>query len=391
MTAGATGAERFDRLRLLRSPRVGPVAYRQLLGRFGSAGAALAALPELSVRGRGSGGAGYQPAPASRIESELAAVARLGGFHLIEGEADFPPLLTHAEGAPPILIARGEPKLAARSPVAIVGARNASAGACRLARSMAAALATAGHAVVSGLARGVDGAAHEGALAAAGAGTIAVVANGLDIVFPREHAALQARIAVEGLLLTEYPPGTEPLARQFPARNRIIAGLALGTVVAEAAIRSGSLLTARLAAELGREVMAIPGSPLDARSQGCNGLIRDGATLVQDGAEVIEAISGFGSILPMARLAGSRPGLVSEQSLAWIEDRDTGGPGGEAVADEPALTQDIAGLLGQAPVAIDEVVRVSGASVAAVQQALVELEIGGRLVRHAGGRVSLVD
>jgi DNA processing protein len=377
-------AERFDRLRLLRSPRVGPVAYRQLLGRFGSAAAALAALPDLSARGRSAGGT-YQPAPVARIEVELDAVARSGAFHLIEGDPRFPPLLAHADGAPPILIARGEPALATRSPVAIVGARNASAGACRLARGMAAALATAGHAVVSGLARGVDGAAHEGALAAGAAGTIAVLANGLDVVFPREHAALQARVGVEGLLLTEYPPGTEPLARQFPARNRIIAGLALGTVVAEAAVRSGSLLTARLAAELGREVMAIPGSPLDPRSQGCNGLIRDGAILVQDAAEVIEAISGFGPIVPMARVAG---GGVSERALAWTEEQ---GDCAGTVADDPALTGDIARVLGHSPVPIDEVVRASGAGVAAVQQALVELELAGRLVRHAGGRVSLAD
>lgn len=378
--------ERFDRLRLIRSPRVGPVAWRQLLGRFGSAGAALAALPDLSARGRGGGGQPYRPAPEARIDAELAAVARLGGVHLIEGDDGYPALLGQADGAPPVLIARGDPSLAARAPVAIVGARNASAGACRLARGMAAALAAAGHAVVSGLARGVDGAAHEGALAAGGAGTIAVVANGLDIVFPREHVALQARIAEQGLLLSEYPPGTEPLARQFPARNRIIAGLALGTVVAEAAVRSGSLLTARLAAELGREVMAIPGSPLDRRSQGCNGLIRDGATLVQDAGEVIEAISGFGPLPPMAR--APRLPLVSEQPLVWI-DGHAGAD--EPVADDPALAPDIAALLGSAPVAIDEVVRASGAGVAAVQQALVELELAGRLARHAGGRVSLLD
>ena len=386
MALPANEKERFDRLRLIRSPRVGPVAWRQLLGRFGSAGAALAALPDLSARGRSGPGQTYRPAPEARIEAELAAVARLGGFHLIAGDDGYPPLLAQAEGMPPVLVARGDPSLGARAPVAIVGARNASAGACRLARGMAAALAGAGHAVVSGLARGVDGAAHEGALAAGGAGTIAVVANGLDIVFPREHAALQARIGEEGLLLSEYPPGVEPLARQFPARNRIIAGLALGTVVAEAAVRSGSLLTARLAAELGREVMAIPGSPLDRRSQGCNGLIRDGATLVQDAAEVIEAVSGFGALPPMTRVPGARN--VSELPLVWIEPQ----PGqDETVADDPALAPDIAGLLGPAPVAIDDIVRASGAGVAAVQQALVELELAGRLARHAGGRVSLVD
>ena len=361
------GEEVFARLRLLRSPRVGPVAYRQLLRRFGSAGPALAALPELSARGRGTP---CQPAPEAAIAAEMRAVTRLGGFYLIEGSSGYPPLLAEAEGSPPILIAYGDPALARRNPVAIVGARNASAGACRLAREMAHALAVAGHAVVSGLARGVDGAAHRGALAAAGqgAGTIAVIANGLDTGFPREHRDLQDQIARDGLLLTEYPPGTEPLARHFPARNRIIAGLALGTVVAEAALRSGSLLTARLAGECGREVMAIPGSPLDPRSQGCNRLIRDGATLVQDAGEVIEAISGFGG-LPRRDL------FAPAEQAAMPAD-----PG-----DPPVL----AALVGHAPVAVDELVRASGASAQAVQQALVELELAGRLLRHAGGRVSL--
>ncbi|MDE2405016.1 MAG: DNA-processing protein DprA [Sphingomonadales bacterium] len=365
MNRAAPGdADLFARLRLLRSARVGPIAYRQLLRRFGSAGAALDALPHL---------AGHAPAPEARIEAELRTVARFGGFHLCEGDPRYPALLGQVAGAPPILVARGDPALAQRRPVAVVGARNASAGACRLARDMAHALAAAGHAVVSGLARGVDGAAHRGALAAAGAGTIAVVAHGLDRAYPAEHAALQDQIAHEGLLLSEYPPGTEPLARHFPARNRIIAALALGTVVAEAALRSGSLLTARLAGEYGREVMAIPGSPLDPRSQGCNRLIRDGATLVQDASEVIEAVTGFTGT-PRADLFADGPGDAPVATPAEIPS-----------------AADIAALLGHAPVAIDELVRASGAGPQAVQQVLVELELAGRIDRHAGGRVSLAS
>ena len=376
---GAT--EAFARLRLLRSARVGPIAYRQLLRRFGNAEAALAALPDLAARGRADAGRpAYAVAPAARIEAELQAVARLGARHLFEGDADYPRLLARAEGAPPILIAQGDAALAARTPVAIVGARNASAGACRLARELGHALAGAGHAVVSGLARGVDGAAHTGALAADGAGTIAVIANGHDLAYPREHGRLQERIAAEGLLLSEYPPGTEPLARQFPARNRVIAALALGTVVAEAALRSGSLVTARLAGEYGREVMAIPGSPLDPRSQGCNQLIREGATLVQDAAEVIEAITGFGGNAPRSLF----------DSLA--EPAPDVSPPAEFQPDEdPAFVTEIARLLGHAPVAIDELVRASAAPAPAVQQALVELELAGRLQRHAGAKVSLTD
>ena len=226
--------------------------------------------------------------------------------------------------------------------------------------------------VVSGLARGIDGAAHQGALSAGatGGGTVAVIASGIDITYPPEHAALQEDIAVQGLLLTEQPPGSEPMARHFPARNRIIAGLAAGTLVVEAAPKSGSLITARLAGEAGREVMAIPGSPLDPRSHGANQLIREGAVLVQTPDDVIELLSDFDGT--------PRSGF-----------RDAGQTGfafGDELADEPA---DIAALLTTAPIAIDELIRQSGEAPAAVQMAVLELELAGRLVRHAGGRVSL--
>ena len=249
----------------------------------------------------------------------------------------------------------------------MVGARNASAAAVKLAREFAGGLAEAGFIVVSGLARGIDGACHEGAIPR----TIGVIASGIDIAYPPQHSDLQEQIASEGLLIAEQPPGTEPRGSHFPSRNRIIAGLAAGTLVVEAAPKSGSLITARLAGEAGREVMAIPGSPLDARSQGCNQLIRDGAVLAQSVEDVVELLSSF----------DGRP------RSSFRDDAETFDFEIEELASaEPA---DIGGLLTTAPVAVDELIRQSGEAPAAVQMALLELEIGGMLVRHAGGRVSL--
>ncbi len=367
-----TQDEAFARVRLLRSPNIGPVSYRQLLRRFGDARAALAALPDLAARG----GRPYRAAAETAIEHEVAELRRWGGRYLFHDMPDYPALLAELESAPPILTVRGDAALLSRPAVALVGARNASAAAVKLAGQFAAELAEAGYVVVSGLARGIDGAAHRGAIGAGSSGgsTIGVIASGIDIAYPPEHRELQEQVARQGLLIAEQPPGTEPLARHFPSRNRIIAGLAAGTVVVEAAPKSGSLITARLAGEYGREVMAIPGSPLDARSQGCNQLIRDGAVLVQSAAEVIELVSGFD---------GQPRSSFREAQPAWIaadEPLDAGPLDGE-----PA---DIAALLTTAPVAVDELIRQSGESAAAVQLALLEMEIAGGLVRHAGGRVS---
>jgi DNA processing protein len=363
-----TQEEAFARIRLLRTANVGPVSYRQLLKRFGTAGEALAALPDIAARG----GARLQPAPERRIADEVAAVKRAGARYLFHDGEDYPPMLAQLSGAPPILIARGRAQVAAQPAVAIVGARNASAAAIKLARQFAGELAEAGLAVVSGLARGIDGAAHSGALAAgeAGGSTIGVIASGIDLAYPPEHADLQEAVASQGLLLSEHPPGTEPIARHFPSRNRIIAGIAAGTLVVEAAPQSGSLITARLAGEAGREVMAVPGSPLDARSHGCNQLIRDGAVLVQSAADVIELLSSF-------------------DGRARSTFRDDGAEWGGFDADEDVAPADLASLLSTAPVAVDELIRQSGESAASVQFALLELELAGRLVRHAGGRVSL--
>ncbi len=355
--------EAFARIRLLRSPNIGPVSYRQLLARFGSAEAAIEALPDLGKRGVRA----YVAAAPEKIAEEISQVRRAHAKYLFHDQPGYPALLAEAGGAPPILTWRGDLKVVSKPCVAIVGARNASAAAIKLARDFATALGEAGFTVVSGLARGIDGAAHRGAMPA----TVGVIASGIDVTYPPEHEDLQEEVARYGLLLAEQPPGTEPLARHFPSRNRIIAGLAAGTLVVEAAPKSGSLITARLAAEAGREVMAIPGSPLEGRATGCNQLIRDGAVLVQSPEDVIELLSGFD---------GTPRSTFREVAPAYVFDQD------EFAEAEPA---DVAALLTTAPVGVDELIRQSGESTAAVQMALLELEISGRLVRHAGGRVSL--
>jgi DNA processing protein len=351
------------RLRLIRTHGVGPVTYRQLLARFGDAAAALAALPDLARRGGGR----VPVAPDERaIAREVATIERLGAHYRFVDEPDYPALLAELDTAPPCMMVRGDEGLAHRQVIAIVGARNASAAACRFARGLAQALGQAGAVVVSGLARGIDTQAH---VATLDTGTIGVIASGIDIAFPPENRELQESVATRGLLIAEQPPGAEPLARHFPSRNRIIAGLAVGTVVVEAAPRSGSLITARLAAEAGRDVMAVPGSPLDPRAQGCNLLIRDGATLVQSADDILEAVRPIDARAvraPFSRYGAPPPQDASEMERARIT-----------------------GLLGPVPVSVDELIRQADAAPASVQMVLLELELAGRLDRHAGGRVSL--
>ncbi len=358
-----TPQDRIDRLRLIRTPTIGPVTYFQLLARFGSASAALRAIPDLARRG---GGQPPRLADPAAVEQEMARVEALGARYLFAGEPLYPALLCEIDNAPPVLIVRGRLELLDRPAVAIVGARNASAAACRFARGLALDLAADGMIVVSGLARGIDTAAHMGSVDEATAG---VIASGIDIAFPPENAELQERVATDGVLIAEQPPGREPLARHFPFRNRIIAGMALGTVVIEAAPRSGSLITARLATEAGREVMAVPGSPLDPRAQGCNGLIRDGATLVQSAADVAEAIRPLG-------------GRVEQPRRPWLHDA----PVGDASDSDRMIVTD---LLSHTAVTVDELVRQSGLHPAAVAGVLLELELSGRLTRHGMGRVSI--
>jgi len=356
--------DQIARLRLIRSDGIGPVTFFQLLARFGSPAAALAAVPDLAARG---GGRAPRIAPRATIEREMERVAALGARYLFLGQAPYPPLLAEFETAPPALIVQGHLTLLDKPAIAMVGARNASAAACRFARSLAQGLGEAGTLLVSGLARGIDTAVHDGSLET---GTVAVIAGGVDIFYPPENEARQRAIAERGLLMAEQPPGVEPRARHFPYRNRIIAGLARGTVVVEAAPSSGSLITARYAAEFGRDVMAVPGSPLDPRAQGCNRLIREGAILVQNAEDVLETIRPF--------------------SLRSIRQpsRDYAPPPADGDVSA-AERRDIAGLLSPTPVPVDELIRQSGHAPATVQTVLLELELAGRLERHAGGKVSV--
>lgn len=361
-------AEKSCWLRLARSEGIGAVRFHRLLGRLGSAKAALAALPEMIAAGTAPG---VRLCTADAAAAELAELPALGAVLLASAEPDYPAGLRATTDPPPALTVRGEVGALHGPAVAIVGARNASANGCRFAKALAADLAAAGLVVVSGLARGIDTAAHEGALAAGGR-TVAVIASGVDVPYPAENADLARRIAQQGAVVSERPLGAAPQARHFPRRNRIIAGLALGVVVVEAAPGSGSLITARLAAEQGREVMAVPGSPLDPRHHGTNALLRDGAGLIQGAADVLELLR---PLLGGPRRPAPRPRAAPA----------TAPPQGAA----DGLPEQLAACLGAEPVALDELVRQSGASIAAVQQALLDLELSGRLERHPGNRVAL--
>jgi DNA processing protein len=355
--------ERLARLRLVRTDGVGPVSFGQLIRRFGSGEAAVEALA----------GMDKPLAEAGLAEAEMEAAQVVGARHLLLGEADYPPLLAELTDPPPLLLAVGDTSFARRPVVAMVGARNASAAGRGLALEMAQALGAAGWVVASGMARGIDAEAHRGALAT---GTIGCIAGGVDVGYPPENAALQEAVGARGLLLSELPPGTEPQARHFPRRNRLIAGVARGVVVIEAAPGSGSLITARIAGEVGREVMAVPGHPRDPRSTGGNGLIRQGANLVEQAADVMGVLSPFAVVArppaPERRAAPTRSAPVSPARVA------------------PAQGE-LLDLLSVSGVALDEVVRASGLPVAAVQAMLSDLEIDGQVVRLAGGRVARVS
>ncbi|HEV8679105.1 MAG TPA: DNA-processing protein DprA [Stellaceae bacterium] len=371
--------ERLDWLRLCRSDSVGPVTFYALLRRFGSAAAALDALPRLSK----SGGARPVTAMARReAEAELGAIERLGGRLVCWGEALYPEALAAVEDAPPVLTVLGRAELALAPMVAVVGARNASANGRRFARDLAASLGEAGLVVVSGMARGIDAAAHLGALPT---GTVAVVAGGVDIVYPEENRGLYEALARDGAILAELPLGSEPQARHFPRRNRIISGIALGVVVVEAAAKSGSLITARFALEQGREVFAVPGSPLDPRCRGCNDLLRNGATLTETAADIIGQLGpqlqgrpAIGDLLP----APPRPALAPVVPRAAL-------PAAPAPVGDDAALDLIVEKLSPTPVAVDELVRQCQLSAASVATLLLELELAGRVERHPGNLVSL--
>ena len=352
-------AERLAWLRLARAETVGPVAFRHLRGRYGSAAHALEALPALAARG-GSRGAPRVPSEAEAL-AELEAGDALGAHLLCAGEPGFPERLAALDPPPPVIWARGRAELLARPSVAIVGARIASAAGQRFARALAQDLGEVGYAVVSGMARGIDGAAHEGALKT---GTVAVLAGGIDDVYPPEHGDLYERLTQEGCVVAERPVGLRAQAKDFPRRNRLISGLSEGVVVVEAELRSGSLITARLANEQGREVFAVPGSPLDPRARGTNDLIRQGATLCEGIDDVLRELQG-----PLPR---RRPAAPQPESTEIPDD------------EIDALREKIAGLLSPAAVSRDELVRITGAPAAAVYGALVELSIAGRAELRPG-------
>ncbi|MBV9811470.1 MAG: DNA-protecting protein DprA [Acetobacteraceae bacterium] len=371
--------EALDRLRLARAEAVGPIAYRRLLARYGSAAAAIAALPRLAA----AGGRARPPAVPSRADAarETEALAALGGRFVALDDPAYPAPLAHLDDAPPVVAVLGDPAALGRRTVGIVGSRNASANGRRFAENLAHDLAAQGIAVVSGLARGIDAAAHAGALETGS--TVACVACGLDLPYPPEHAALQARIAASGgAVVAEMPLGTGPLARHFPRRNRIIAGLSLGVVVVEAAIRSGSLITARLALVAGRELFAVPGSPLDARCQGSNDLIRQGATLVTEAADVLANLPDHGgseeAALGPQFARSARPSELAEAA--------------DLAPEEPSARgrAEIAALLSAAPTAVDELVRRCQLPLPAVMSVLLELELAGRVETLPGNRVALL-
>jgi DNA processing protein len=364
---GALSAEeRLDWLRLIRSDNVGPRTFSALVAYCGSAGAALAALPDLARRGGAT--RAIRVCSRSDAERELAAAQERGIALITSLEPDYPSRLRTIDDAPPLLAVRGQMSALARPMIGIVGARNASAAGMRFAERLACALGEAGFAIVSGLARGIDGAAHKASLAT---GTIAAMAGGHDHIYPPEHADLAEAILARGALLTEMPLGWEPRARDFPRRNRLISGLAVGVVVVEAAQRSGSLITARMALEQGREVFAVPGSPLDPRTAGTNSLLKQGATLVTEAADVITVV---------------RP-ILGEAIHRGVAEPEMAAPVTLGVA--PGARERIVTLLGPTPVPIDDLVRRADSSAAVVRVVLLELELAGRIERH-GGLVSLV-
>jgi DNA processing protein len=368
-----TDGDRLDCLRLVRSRRVGAVTFHRLVAEHGTARAALAALPGIA---RAAGVEGYEICPMGVVQAEVKQGRALGARLLAHGEADYPAALRDLPDAPPVLWALGDAALLNRPAVGIVGARNASSLGVRMARRLGHGLSDAGLAVVSGHARGIDAAAHEAALEGQGR-TVAVMAGGIDVIYPPENAALAATIAAQGVRISEHPPGLEPQARHFPLRNRIVAGLSRAVIVVEAAAKSGSLITARAALDYGREVMAVPGHPFDARASGCNMLLRDGAVLVRGPDDVLEALGETASapVAPQARPAPP-PGPAAPQ---------------RPLKDMALLHSMILNRLGPSPLAEDQLMRDLNVTSAQLSSELLTLELDGRIARQPGGLLARVD
>ncbi|WP_083803295.1 DNA-processing protein DprA [Roseovarius sp. TM1035] len=361
-----TEDDRVSWLRLLRSRRVGPATFHRLLAEHGSAQAALAALPEVA---RAAGVPDYTPCPPGVAEAELRAGHAVGARLLTLADPGFPTQLKDISDCPPLLWVMGDAALLARPMIALVGARNASSLGTRMARSLAADLSARGYLIVSGLARGVDTAAHLGSLEA---GTIAVMAGGVDVIYPAENTKLAGDILASGLRLSEQPIGLIPQARHFPSRNRLVSGLAQAVVVVEAAAKSGSLITARTALDQGREVMAVPGHPIDARASGCNMLIRDGATLIRNAEDVIDALPQAASI------------ATASQTELPLRPTPT-------LRDIAGLHAQILNRLGPSPLAEDQLIRDLATPAHRVAPALLDLELDGRITRHPGGLLALAQ
>lgn len=366
-----TSAQRLDWLRLIRSENVGPRTFRMLLRHCGSAGAAIEALPDLARRG---GARAVRIFSRDEAEEELEAAARMNVALVALGEDDYPARLAMIDDAPPLLALRGKAAVLNKPMIAVVGSRNASAAGIRLAEQLAHDLGAACLVVVSGLARGIDAAAHRASVAT---GTAAVLAGGHDRIYPPEHAPLLEALIENGAAVSEMPLGYGPRGHDFPRRNRLISGLSLGVIVVEAAQKSGSLITGRMALEQNREVFAVPGSPLDPRAAGTNALLKQGATMVTEAEDVLAVLRP---------IIGPATAPVRPASLESPLDGD--GPAADASPDARAR---IVTLLGPTPIPVDDLIRLSGASSTAVQATLLELELAGRLKRQQGGRVALVD
>ncbi|MCW8916285.1 MAG: DNA-processing protein DprA [Magnetovibrio sp.] len=359
----------LDWLRLFRSQNVGPITFYKLLERFGSARAALDALPDLAKSG---GAKAFKVFPKTDAEREIEELSKLGGRIILRNDENYPPLLSQITDGPPVLSVLGHPHLLKKRTIAVVGARNASLNGKNFARHISADLGAAGFLVASGMARGLDAAAHEGAMES---GTVAVLGGGIDVIYPRDNTALYEEIKERGAIISEVPLGTTPQARHFPRRNRIISGMARGTVVVEASPKSGSLITARMALEQGREVFAVPGSPNDPRASGCNQLIKDGANLIQNAEDILDVLNPILS----SPLREPKPLEFQHKNPTKIDDIELN-----------SAREVIKEMLSPSPVTVDEIVRSCQFSPAAVSLVLLELELAGRLERHPGNRVSLI-
>ena len=366
-----TDDEKLDWLRLIRTDNVGPITFYKLLERFGTARAALDGLPELARQG----GMRKKPKVCTRAaaEKEMAALGQIGATLIARGEPDYPPLLAYIEDAPPLISALGHKHLLTKKAVAVVGARNASINGMRFAQKIAADVGEGGFLVVSGMARGIDAAAHKGGF---GTGTLAVMGGGIDVVYPKENQSLYEELKDQGAIISEIAPGTQPRARHFPRRNRLISGVSRGVVVVEASPRSGSLITARMALGQGREVFAVPGSAVDPRARGTNHLLRQGANLTESAEDIFEVLNEAG-----------RPPLRESEPI----DFKGVSPSAPAPDELQKARREVEEKLSPVPSLVDEIIRNCQFSSPVVSWVLLELELAGRLERHPGNKVSLIE